>query len=126
MDKTYVGAACMSVAGLLLIYVAASSAEPESTEIGKLTGELTGRTVTVEGEVKEQRDHKDGHIFLTLTDGGSDLDVPVFSNLAGAMDTSLLRKGAELRVTGAVDEYRGKVQVVPRKPEDLEFLGWRA
>lgn len=32
-------------------------------------------------------------------------------------------KGSKISVAGLVDEYRGQLQVIPRKPDDLKILG---
>ena len=119
MNYIAVASLSMSVIGLLMIYMAAKNIEPETVEIGEITGDLVGRTVATEGYIKSEKMHEDGHLFLTITDGKRNLQVPIFSSLMQHMDAGEFKQKARIRVTGLVDEYRGSLQVVPRKPGDI-------
>lgn len=123
MNYIVLGSLSMSVVGLLLIYIAAANVEPEVMELDEITGELVGRTVTTEGLIKSTRTHENGHLFLTIADGGKVLQVPIFSSVMQHLDERSFKSNLKMRVTGLVDEYRGQVQVVPRKPEDV-ILGY--
>jgi DNA/RNA endonuclease YhcR with UshA esterase domain len=73
------------------------------------------------------RTHSAGHIFLTLSDGDSRIEVPIFSSLANQLSANGitkydLRKGKIVRITGIVGEYKGQLQVVPRKASDIQIL----
>lgn len=119
MNYIAVASLSMSVIGLLMIYMAAKNIEPETVKIGEITGDLVGRTVATEGYIKSEKMHEDGHLFLTITDGKRNMQVPIFSSLMQHMDAGEFKQKARIKVTGLVDEYRGSLQVVPRKPEDI-------
>ena len=108
-----------SVVGLVLIYFAAANVEIETIEIGDVTQELVGRTVSTEGHIKSEKMHEDGHLFLTITDGKRSLQVPIFSGVMQHLDAGDFKPNTKIKVTGVVDDYRNQIQVVPRKPEDI-------
>lgn len=110
-----------SLAGLFMIYLAASNSEPEMLEIGDLSQESVGRVVTIEGQIKSKKLHEEGHVFLTISDGGKLIQAPIFSNVAQYMDIDSLKEKSGVRITGTVDDYRGQLQVIPRKPNDIEL-----
>jgi len=123
MNYIVVGSLAMSVAGLFLIYVAAANIEPENMELASITGDLVGRTVTTEGSIKSEWLHKDGHMFLTVTDGKKDIQVPVFSNVMQHLNENDFKPKTRIKVTGIVDDYKKQIQIVPRKPGDIDLGG---
>lgn len=110
-----------SIIGLGMIYVTASNFEPSVMELKDVGHDMVGNTITTEGQIRSKTLHKNGHMFLTLTDGRKELDVPVFSSVMKDVDHRPFRKGEYLTVTGVVDEYRKNLQVIPRKPNDLNL-----
>ena len=123
MNYIVLASLSMSVVGLFLIYVAASNVEPQELEIGDVTGELIGRTITTHGYIKTEKMNENGHMFLTLTDGKKTLQVPIFSSVMQHLDENSFIRNSEIRVTGVVDDYRSQIQVIPRKPEDVVLGG---
>ena len=66
-------------------------------------------------------------MFLTIGDGKSKIEVPLFAGFVNSLsdnDISVedFRKGVTISVTGLVGEYKGQMQIVPRKPNDLKIL----
>lgn len=117
--------ACLStsVVGLVMIYLFASWTEAESVDLSDVNQELIGRTIMVEGFIKQKSVHDEGHIFLTISDGSKSIQSPIFSDLAKEVDANILEVGTKLKVTGVVDDYRNQMQVIPRKPGDIVLLG---
>ena len=120
-----------SVVGLALIYIAARSIKPSSTPISGITFDMVGRSVKTTGYISYKSSHPNGHIFLTIADGdGSRIQVPLFAGFVSSFERNNmqhatadeLRRGAVVEVEGLVGEYRGQLQVVPRKPDDLKIL----
>jgi len=117
-----------SILGLTLIYIAAVNIQPLETEIGEIDYQLMGRTVKTTGYISYKRTHPEGHIFLTISDNGATIQVPLFAGFVNALNgngltENDLRKGAQISITGLVDEYKGQLQVTPRKPDDVKILG---
>lgn len=113
----------VSMVGLLMIYVTSKSIDPESFTISEIDDTLIGKLVSVKGFVVSKSEHDAGHIFLTISDGRKRLQVPIFSSVAEKLDSRFyLSRGQEISVTGNVDEYRGQLQIIPRKPDDINVL----
>jgi DNA/RNA endonuclease YhcR with UshA esterase domain len=119
MDRLLLASSLSSVTGIILIYILSSSFDPKIVEISKISGNLMGETVKIYGVVEGVREHADGHVFITLSDGSGKIQVPVFEKVARNLPK--MRKGEKLEVTGYVDGYKGNLQVVPRKAADVKL-----
>lgn len=116
-----------SLTGLFLIYIAAINIEPKQLKISEINFEFVGRAVSTKGYINYKNSHPNGHIFLTLSDDGSNIQVPLFAGFVSALtengfDINDLRKGSKIAVEGLVSEYRGELQIIPRKPSDVKIL----
>lgn len=117
-----------SITGILLIYIAARAIEPTFLEINEINFEFTGRQVRTSGYVVYKKIHPAGHIFLTISDGKERIQVPLFAGYVSSLrrngfPVDKISKGAKISVTGLVDEYRGQLQIIPRKYDDIKILG---
>jgi DNA/RNA endonuclease YhcR with UshA esterase domain len=116
-----------SVIGLALIYVAAINIQPSTIKIGEIDSRLIGKTVRTTGYIIYKNNHPAGHVFLTIADGQAKIQVPLFAGFVNSLNENDvfvddLRKGTKIMVTGLVDEYKGQLQIVPRKPNDIKIL----
>jgi len=116
-----------SVAGLILIYLAATKIEPVLVKIEDINSELVGRSVTIKGYITYRTNHPAGHIFLTVSYNGTKIQVPLFAGFVDKLSETdfpidSLKKGTKIMVTGLVGEYKGQLQVVPRKTSDIKVL----
>lgn len=116
-----------SVAGLILIYLAATKIEPVPVKIEDINSELVGRSVTIKGYIAYRTNHPAGHIFLTVSYNGTKIEVPLFAGFVDNLSQTdfpidSLKKGVKIMVTGLVGEYKGQLQVVPRKTSDIKVL----
>lgn len=120
--------AASSVLGLILIYLSALGIESTKMEISEITFDHVGMSVRISGKVAYANQHPAGHVFLTVTDGNSVIQVPLFSAVANEIKNSELQtmpeKGSLITVTGTVGEYKGSLQIIPRKSSDLEVDGY--
>lgn len=123
MDRLYVACAITSVCGIAALYILSSTFEPPQLEISEVTKVMVGDTVTVSGILESHNYHKDGHLFMTISDGTGSMRVTVFSDLAARIDPDDVLDGSSVRVTGSVDEYRGRLQVIPRSGNGVSFEG---
>lgn len=82
---------------------------------------MVGTTVTVSGKIMSHNYHKDGHLFMTISDGTGSMRVTIFSDLASRINPDNVAKSVTIRVTGNVDEYKGNLQIIPRSPNDVSF-----
>ena len=118
----------LSLAGLGLIYFAAINIQPAELSLDEINSELIGRAVKTSGYITYKNSHPEGHVFLTIGENGKKLQVPLFAGFMNALNgngltENDLKKGVKISVSGLVDEYRGSLQVIPRKPDDVEILG---
>jgi DNA/RNA endonuclease YhcR with UshA esterase domain len=117
----------ISLAGLILIYFSALAISPLETKIGKIDSSYVGKLVSTTGKISYVRTHSAGHVFLILTDGSSRIEVPIFSSLMNQLKVKGItqydfKKGMNVRITGIVGEYKGELQIIPRKASDVQIL----
>lgn len=116
-----------SVIGLVLIYLAAINIQPSTIKINEIDSRLIGKTVRTTGYIIYKNNHPAGHVFLTIGDGQAKIQVPLFAGFVNSLnenDVSVddFRKGVRISITGLVDEYKGQLQILPRKPNDIKIL----
>jgi len=116
-----------SFSGLALIYFAVLNIQPMQLRIEEITFELIGHSVATTGYISHRSIHPAGHIFLTLSNGKAKIKVPLFANYVKALngngfDARRLKKGTRIAVEGLVDEYKGELQIIPRKLESIKIL----
>lgn len=128
MEEKFVLLACFlcSLTGLILIYFSAKNSKPFEIELSEINPELIGRAVSTKGKIVHKKIHPSGHLFLTLEEKGSKLQVPIFSGLMSRMNENGISEedfslGRILEVSGVVDEYQGQLQIIPRKVEDIRL-----
>ncbi|MEM5836287.1 MAG: exodeoxyribonuclease VII large subunit [Candidatus Aenigmatarchaeota archaeon] len=119
--------ALISLVGLVFIYFSSLAISPVEIKISRIDSSLIGRLVSTTGKISYVRTHSAGHIFLTLVDENSRIEVPIFSSLASKLNSNGitqydLKKGKTVRITGIIGEYKGQLQIVPRKPTDIQIL----
>jgi len=120
MKKILIGSIVTAVIGTFLLFYVAKISEPNFIPLNEIDSTYVGRTVSTSGRITSITYSK-GNIFLTIYDKNSTISVPIFSNVAKHLDVPL-RKGQRIIVSGLVNEYRGKIQVVPRKASDIRVV----
>jgi len=84
-----------------------------------------GRRITVEGRLVEASQGKNGIIYFNFTEGREGLVAICPTRFVGAFeDTNLTAnyKGKEVRITGFVEIYKGRPQIVLYKPTDIVVI----
>ncbi|MBI4009597.1 MAG: OB-fold nucleic acid binding domain-containing protein [Candidatus Aenigmarchaeota archaeon] len=117
-----------SVIGLALIYIATIQIEPKSILISDITADMEGRKILVEGHLAEKRKHEDGHLFLTVSDNNSKIQVPLFSDFMKELAQIGITEndfhvGDKIAVKGIVENYKGSLQIIPKNLNDVKILG---
>lgn len=117
-----------SVIGLIMIYIAAINIEPREIAISDITADMEGRKIITAGYLVEKKKHQDGHIFLTISDNNSEVQVPLFSNFirqlnqAGINESDFQIKN-KIVVEGLVENYKGRLQIMPRSLDGIKIMG---
>jgi len=113
-----------SFIGLSMIYIAALNSRSIEMPLSDISSDLIGKTVTTSGYLIYKRTHPEGHVFLTISDDEITIQVPLFSGFMKSLDGLTdddFKIGEQITVTGLLDEYKGDLQVIPRKPSDLQL-----
>ncbi len=110
----------VAIIGLCLLFYASKNSQPAYISIKEIDSTYIGKTISTKGEIVYVSYNK-GHVFLKIREENSTIDVPIFSNIAKFLDIEL-RKGETISVTGIVDEYKGKLQIIPRKTSDIKVI----
>jgi DNA/RNA endonuclease YhcR with UshA esterase domain len=116
-----------SILGLVLIYFSALSIQPSTIKLNEIDSRSIGKTVRTTGYIIYKNNHPAGHIFLTIADNQSKIQVPLFAGFVNSLNENdfpinELKKGTKILVEGLVDEYKGQLQIIPRKPSDIKIL----
>ena len=117
-----------SLVGLILIYFATVNLEPQKIPIGEITADMEGRKIVIAGYLTGKREHEDGHLFLTLSDDKTDIQVPLFSDFMKSLNqagitTDDFITGDKISVKGTLEIYKGKLQIIPKALDDVKILG---
>ena len=117
-----------SIIGLVLIYFASVNLDPKEIQISSITADMEGRKLLTTGYLVEKREHKDGHLFLTLSDNKTKIQVPLFSDFMNSLNQiGITAEGFQLNerisVKGVVENYKGRLQIVPKSLDDVKILG---
>jgi len=99
-----------SVIGLIILYVGTLAFEPVQVEI--IGEEDIGKLVQITGEIQQIREFESS--FLIQVSGFT-----VFSNKAITPDIEV---GDFIQIIGQVQEYKGELEVIPRRQGDLIVL----
>ncbi len=107
MNETYLLRICLGVAvvGILSLFFLAETLEAKEVGISEITPEYVGQTVSVFGTVSTIA-VRDGMTFMTLEDSEELFPVVFFQELSD------LYSEDEILVSGKVQEYNGRLQIV--------------
>jgi DNA/RNA endonuclease YhcR with UshA esterase domain len=115
-----------SFLGLILIYIAAINLQPINIGINQITSELIGRMVLTSGKISQKTPNPSGHLFLVISDDKSSIQVPIFVSLMNDLKKNNVTENdfkvnKQISVNGLVGEYKGQLQIVPRKVSDIKL-----
>lgn len=91
--------------------------DPATVLIKDITAGMIGRRVTAIGSIMNITNHKDGHMFLLVADGEGVIEIPIFADKK--IDHAQFKDGKSFSFTGKVNEYRGKLEIVPETQNDI-------
>jgi DNA/RNA endonuclease YhcR with UshA esterase domain len=110
----------VSIVGLLIIAFVSPSLSPPLSSIGEIDASSIERAVRVEGNVSGQRAFKGGSLMLTLTDGGSSLDVYLPPAAAAPLNGSRLM-GRMVEASGTVQVFKGRLELAVEDPRGVRL-----
>jgi len=96
------------------VQVLAAAVSPDETSIGSLTAADVGRWVTLHGTLGERETFSDG-VKFPLEDASGSIILLLWDNVYDLIpDAERLVSGAQVEVTGQIEEYRGELEIVPQ------------
>jgi DNA/RNA endonuclease YhcR with UshA esterase domain len=120
MRKILIVSSAIAIFGICLLFYLAKTSKPNFVPLNEIDSTYIGKTISTSGRIVSVSYNK-GNIFLTIYDKNSSINVPIFSNIAKYLDVNL-KKGQKIVVSGMVDEYKGKLQIIPRKASDIRVV----
>lgn len=81
---------------------------PTAYAIANLSDDGIGRSVSVEGTVDSVYTSKQGHTFITISDGNNSISVVAFKGT----DAKAAKEGSKLRVTGKLATYKQELEII--------------
>lgn len=98
--------------GMSLIYIVANFIGPAQVEISSITRDDVGKQVSVNGTVVSSSSNQNGDLFMTLSDGRTNITVVMFSRDA---DNFKPRAGEKINVVGQINEYKNVLEIIAKK-----------
>jgi DNA/RNA endonuclease YhcR with UshA esterase domain len=120
MKKILIISSTITIFGICLLFYLAKTSKPNFVPLSEIDSTYIGKTISTSGRIVSVNYNK-GNIFLKIYDNNSSINVPVFSNIAKYLNFNL-KKGQKIVVSGVVDEYKGTLQIVPRKASDIRVV----
>ena len=125
--KNYILLVPFSIAGLISLFFVAKTSVPQKSSLGEIDSSSVGKTVSITGRIVFKKVHPAGHIFLTISDGNARIQIPLFSGYLKNLERNGIssydfKMGTTITVTGLVEEYKGNIQIIPRKVGDIKIL----
>ncbi|MEH7749115.1 OB-fold nucleic acid binding domain-containing protein [Neobacillus drentensis] len=94
-----------------------SNQNDKTISIQSIDKSMVGETVSIVGEIINHKDHKNGHVFLTVKDASGEILIPIFADKNINTDTFVT--GNQFQFAGNVDEFNGEIEIIPSKQEDI-------
>jgi DNA/RNA endonuclease YhcR with UshA esterase domain len=98
-------------------------AEPLELAVADMTASNLYQRVTIQGVIRDDRKAYEGLRILTVRDASGEIEVALYWGTAiGSEPWPELHIGQAVRVTGAVDQYRGSPQLTVSRGSDVAVL----
>ena len=101
-----------AVIGIVALYIVSQFVVSATVNIGEISENSIGSSVTVSGEIKNLYKHKDGHIFFDLVDDTGEIKTVLWEDVVKQLDLNL-ENGDKLKITGEITTYKGDLELIP-------------
>jgi DNA/RNA endonuclease YhcR with UshA esterase domain len=105
----------ISTLGLILLLIVSAAQDP--MPISSITPDDIGSRVYLSGEVSGLRTSQEGHLFFHLSDKEGTIKVATFNEVA--KELPCIENGKLIEMRGVIDDYRGEIEIIPSKAEDI-------
>ena len=100
-----------SIVGIVVLWIACANHEPPVVELADVSDELLGKVVTVSGVLDSVK------IYDSVVVAGFENSELILFGFKSSMP--VIKVGDFVTVTGEVKEYKGELEIVPSKLEDV-------
>lgn len=112
--------------GLSLLYIVSQNMQAESLPIAGLKPEMAGKYVNITGDISKIQKLENG-LILTMQDNTTQVKVVLWNNLLEELrlkgfEVDKIQEGARMNVVGIMEVYRGSLEIMPTKSEDVKLL----
>lgn len=111
----------VSIVGLLILTFASQMLEPPLSQIDGINQNSLGKNVHVRGSISDIHEFKGGSIVLVLDDESGEIAVYLPYGVAKSASGSLF-ESTRLDVTGTVEIYKGKLEIVVESEDCLRII----
>lgn len=85
------------------------------TEIKNIGKESVGKSLKIQGEITGFFISDKGHVFLKISDKTAEISAVIFNSSSSKIGAYNLKKGQNVEVSGKIDEYNGKLEIMPKE-----------
>ncbi len=114
----------VATSGLVLLFLVSSYSTVPIAKISELSFDDTGTKAAVKGEITSVRNHKDGHIFIKVSDETGEISIAIFKNVAEKLDVPtrkcVTEMGSRVEVAGEVVEYQEELEIIAQSTNDVK------
>ncbi len=103
-----------SLVGILILYAITTQIEPAQVPISKINESYVGKFVRISGRVTRVREFKKSELIEIENNGR------IYIYALKSIIPDEIKKGQLLMVSGQVQEYKGNIEIVPKKEGDLK------
>lgn len=91
-------------------------------QVIKITKDNIGKNITFKGKILSKYNQASGDLFLTIAnlDTNEEISVPIFNKLSYSSEN--IPTNSIVSIKGKIAEYKGKIEVIPEKAEDINVL----
>lgn len=108
----------VSVTGIILLFVFAQTIEAEKIEIADIDKSFIGNNIEVFADIITFYS-SDGNYFLKIRDKTGNISAIIFKQVVNSFDTSKLKKGQQIKLSGEVSDYKGSLEIITNK---IDFI----
>ncbi|MBU0898998.1 MAG: exodeoxyribonuclease VII large subunit [Nanoarchaeota archaeon] len=101
-----------AILGIIALYFVSQFAVSATVNIGEISNNFLGTSVTVSGEINNLYKHKDGHLFFNLADETGEIKTVIWDDVVKQLEIDL-KNGDKLKITGEITTYKGDLELIP-------------
>ncbi len=112
--------------GLASLYIVSQNMQSEALPIASLKPGMAGKYVDVTGNISKIQKLENG-LILTMQDNTTQVKVVLWNSLLEELklkgfELDKIQEGIKIDVVGIVEVYRGSLEIIPTKSQDIKII----